>query len=85
MLESTLPSAPCLWTLTTSNDKEKGETFSSLGSCAALVHLVKDRLKKAMQKVPACDQVTVAEVNEFPELETTEKNTTRNRHLYLVS
>jgi hypothetical protein len=55
------------------NDDKKRDAFTFVGGCAALVHLVKDRLKKAMKKVPACDQVTVTEVNEFPELETMEK------------
>jgi hypothetical protein len=53
------------------NDKEKRDTITVWGGCAALVHLLKDRLKRAMKKVPACHQVT--EVNEFPELETIEK------------
>jgi hypothetical protein len=49
-------------------DKEKCDTFIFRGGCAALVHLLKDRLKKAMKKVPACDQVT--KLTELPELET---------------
>jgi hypothetical protein len=51
-----------------SKDKEKCDTFTVWGGCAALVHLLKDRLKKATKKVPACDLVT--ELNELPELAT---------------
>jgi hypothetical protein len=49
-------------------DKEKYDTVTVWGGCAALVHLLKDRLKKAMKKVRACDQAT--ELNELPELAT---------------
>jgi hypothetical protein len=49
-------------------DKEKCDTVTAWGGCAALVRLMKDRLKKAMKKIPQCDQVT--ESNELPELRT---------------
>jgi hypothetical protein len=51
-------------------DEEKCNTIAAWGGCAALVRLLKDRLKKAT-KVPQCDQVT--ELNELAELETIEK------------
>jgi hypothetical protein len=28
------------------------------GGCTALIHLLKDRLKKELEKIPPCDQVT---------------------------
>jgi hypothetical protein len=40
------------------------------GGCFALVHLLKDRLKTAMKKLPSCGQVT--ELHELPELKTIE-------------
>jgi hypothetical protein len=46
--------------------KENVNAVTAWGGCAALVHLLKDRLKKAMKKVPACDQVS--ELKEFAEL-----------------
>jgi hypothetical protein len=52
-------------------DKGKCETFIFWGGCVALVHLVKDRRKKATKKIQACDEVT--ELNEFAELKTLEK------------
>jgi hypothetical protein len=52
------------------DDEEKWDTFIVWGGCPALVHLLTDRLKKAMQKIPACYQVR--EVNGLPELETIE-------------
>ena len=52
-----------------SNDlKQQYDTVTAWGGYAALVHLLKDRLKTAMKKVPQCDQIT--ELNEVPELET---------------
>jgi hypothetical protein len=53
------------------NLKQKYDTVTAWGGCAALVHLLKDRLKTVMQKSPSCDQVT--ELNEQLELETIEK------------
>jgi hypothetical protein len=52
--------------------KEKfGHDVTVWGGCAALVHLLKNCLKRAMKKVPACcDQVT--NVNEIRELATME-------------
>jgi hypothetical protein len=52
------------------NFKQKYDTVTAWGGCAALVHLLKDRLETAMQKVPQCDQVT--ELHELPELVTIE-------------
>jgi hypothetical protein len=49
-------------------DKEKCDNVTAWGGCASLVRLMKDRLKKAMKKIPPCGQVT--ELNELPELET---------------
>jgi hypothetical protein len=51
--------------------KDNSDTVTAWGGCAALVHLLKDRLKKAMKKVPACDQVS--ELNELAELTTLHK------------
>jgi hypothetical protein len=55
------------------NDKtvENCDTVAAWGGCAALVHLLKDRLKKVMKKAPACDQVS--ELNELVELTTLHK------------
>jgi hypothetical protein len=53
-------------------DKEHCETFTFWGGGIALVQLVKNCLKKAMKKIPACDQVT--ELNELAELETLDKS-----------
>jgi hypothetical protein len=52
-------------------DEETRDTVTAWGGCAILVHLLKDRLKKATKKVPACDLVT--ELNELAELATIEK------------
>jgi hypothetical protein len=49
-------------------DNGKGDIFTFLGGCAALVQLVKRCLKTAMKKVPACDEAT--ELNELVELAT---------------
>jgi hypothetical protein len=46
--------------------KENCDAVIVWGGCAALVHLLKDRLKKAMKKDPACDQIT--KLNELAEL-----------------
>jgi hypothetical protein len=51
--------------------KENCDTATAWGGCAALVHLLKDRLKKVTKKVPACDQVS--ELNELAELMTLHK------------
>jgi hypothetical protein len=51
-------------------DRKKVDTFTAWGGCAALVHLLKDRLKSAIKKIPQCDQVT--ELHELPELKTVE-------------
>jgi hypothetical protein len=50
-------------------DKEKCDTVTAWGGCGALVHLLKDRLKKAMKKVPVCAQAT--ELNELTTLHKT--------------
>jgi hypothetical protein len=52
-------------------EEEKCNTVAAWGGCAALVRLLKDRLKKAMKKIPQCDRVT--ELHELAELETIEK------------
>jgi hypothetical protein len=52
-------------------DKENCDTVTAWGGCAALVHLLKDRLKKAMKKAPVCNQVS--ELNELAELTTLHK------------
>jgi hypothetical protein len=52
-------------------DKEKCDTVTVWGGCAALVHLLTNCIKMAMKKVPQCDQGT--ELNELPELATIEK------------
>jgi hypothetical protein len=46
--------------------KQKYDTVIAWGGCAVLVHLLKDRLKTAIQKIPQCDQDT--KVNELLEL-----------------
>jgi hypothetical protein len=51
--------------------KENCDTVTAWGGCAALVHLLRDRLKKATKKVPACDQVS--ELKELAELTTLHK------------
>jgi hypothetical protein len=51
-----------------SEDKKKYERFVTAGGCLALVQLLKKCLDKAIDSVPACDQVT--ELNELPELTT---------------
>jgi hypothetical protein len=53
------------------NDKENCDTFTAWGGGAALVHLLKNLLKRAMKKAPACDQVS--ELNELVELTTLHK------------
>jgi hypothetical protein len=53
------------------HDKENRDTVTLWGGCAALVHFLKDRLKKATKKVSACDQVS--ELNELAELKTLHK------------
>jgi hypothetical protein len=52
-------------------DKENCDSVIIWGGCAALVHLLKDRLKKAMKNVPACDRVT--KLKELAELTTLHK------------
>jgi hypothetical protein len=49
-------------------DTEQRDTFKFWGGGIALVQLVQHCLKKAMKKIPACDQVT--ELNELAELTT---------------
>jgi hypothetical protein len=51
--------------------KKQYDTVTAWGGCAALIYLLKDRLKTAMKKSPQFDQVT--KVNELPELEMIEK------------
>jgi hypothetical protein len=51
--------------------KDNSDTVVVWGGCPALVHLLKDRVKKANKKVPACDQVS--ESNELAELTTLHK------------
>jgi hypothetical protein len=51
--------------------KKQYDTVTAWGGCAALIHLLKDRLKTAMKKSPQFDQVT--ELHELPELETMRK------------
>jgi hypothetical protein len=53
------------------NDKKKCESFVTAGGCLALVLLLKKCLDKAIDRIPACDQVT--EVNEFAEVKTLHK------------
>jgi hypothetical protein len=52
-------------------DEEKCDTITALGGCAALARLLKDCLKKAIKKIPQCDQVT--ELIGLAELETIKK------------
>ena len=47
---------------------EKLDSVTVWGGCAALVRLLKDRLKKALKKSAECDQIK--ESNELPELGT---------------
>jgi hypothetical protein len=49
-------------------NKKKCEEIQAVGGCFALVELVKKCLEKAIEKIPACDQVT--ELNELVELKT---------------
>jgi hypothetical protein len=49
-------------------DEKKYESFVSAGGCLALVLLLKKCLDKAIDTIPACDQVT--ELNELAELTT---------------
>jgi hypothetical protein len=51
--------------------KQQYDTVTAWGGCAALIRLVKGRLKTVMKKSLQCDQVT--ELKELPELETIEK------------
>jgi hypothetical protein len=53
-------------------NKEKCDMFTFSGGCHALVHLMKDRLKKATDKIQAYDQVT--KLNEHAELKTLYKS-----------
>jgi hypothetical protein len=49
-------------------DANNCDKLRDLGAFVALVHLVKNCLEKAIEKIPACDQVT--ELDEFAELDT---------------
>jgi hypothetical protein len=49
-------------------DTKKCEEIQAVGGCFALVELVKKCLEKAIEKIPACDQVT--ELDELAELDT---------------
>jgi hypothetical protein len=49
-------------------DKKKSNNMHAVGGCLALVYLMKNCLDKAIDKIPACDQVT--KLNESPVLET---------------
>jgi hypothetical protein len=49
-------------------NKKRRESIAMAGSCLALVQVVKECLKKATEKIPACDQVT--ELDELAELKT---------------
>jgi hypothetical protein len=50
------------------NDEKKCESFVTAGGCLALVQVLKNCLDKAIDEIPACDQVT--ELNELAELTT---------------
>jgi hypothetical protein len=52
-------------------DKTKCESFVTAGGCFVLVQLLKKCLDKAIDRIPACDQVT--ELNELAELTTLSK------------
>jgi hypothetical protein len=52
-------------------DKKKCDKIQAVGGCHALVQLLKNCLDKAIDKIPACDQVT--ELNELAELTTLHK------------
>jgi hypothetical protein len=52
-------------------NKTKSDKIVTLGGCHALVQLMKNCLEKAIEKIPACDQVT--ELDELAELEAIEK------------
>jgi hypothetical protein len=55
-------------------DKKKRESLITAGGCLALVHLTKNCLDKAIDIIPACDQVTeLWELNELAELATLHK------------
>jgi hypothetical protein len=56
--------------LNLADDKKKSDKIQAVGGCLAIVQLVKDFLKKATEKIPACDQVT--QLNELAELKTLE-------------
>jgi hypothetical protein len=55
-------------------DKMKCESFVTAGGCLALVLLLTKYLDKAVDRIPACDQVT--ELNELAELTTLRKTFT---------
>jgi sirohydrochlorin ferrochelatase len=50
------------------NDSTTCDDFFTAGGCRALVQLLKNCLEKAIDEIPACDQVT--KLNELAELET---------------
>jgi hypothetical protein len=52
-------------------DKKKCDKIQAVGGCFVLVHLLKKCLGKAIDRIPACDQVT--ELNELAELTTLHK------------
>jgi hypothetical protein len=54
-----------------SEDKKKNEIIVTAGGCLALVLLLKKCVNKAIDSIPACDQVT--ELNELAELTTLHK------------
>jgi hypothetical protein len=60
-----------------SEDKKKNEIIVAAGGCLALVLLLKKCVDKAIDSIPACDQVT--EVNELAEL------TTLHKMLYAIT
>jgi hypothetical protein len=64
-------------------EKEKCDTVTAWGGCAALVRLLKDRLKKAMEKIPQCDEVT--ELNELAESKAIEKTLSVSRLVNLLN
>jgi hypothetical protein len=52
-------------------DKQKCDILVTAGGCHALVHLMKNCLAKAIDEIPACEQVT--ELSELAELTTLEE------------
>jgi hypothetical protein len=52
-------------------DKKKCDKIQAVGGCFVLVHLLNKCLHKAIDRFPACDQVTA--LNELPELTTLHK------------